>query len=207
MVGEPVPHVPHHLRAGCLPNTGHQGAISTHPYVDLFAASRRIWWERSLTRPFRDARPIRLTRWPAQVDHFTIFCPLRIAIKPLLPVAPVMGNLTLAFIGKPTIDFSLAVAGGTLDMMAIPGLSSFLQHFLRETITSRMVYPNIVTVRTRAQLPSTLSDTCTAILVRAMPRLCPKQMVASGDRPRAAWAWRQAARRRRIIQRREGCES
>jgi Ca2+-dependent lipid-binding protein len=82
----------------------------------------------------------------AQVDHFTIFCPLRIAIKPLLPVSPVLGNITLSFIGKPNIDFSLAVAGGTLDMMAIPGLSSFLQHFLRETITSRMVYPNIVTV-------------------------------------------------------------
>ena len=82
----------------------------------------------------------------AQVDHFTIFCPLRIAIKPLLPVSPVLGNITLSFIGKPNIDFSLAVAGGTLDMMAIPGLNSFLQHFLRETITSRMVYPNIVTV-------------------------------------------------------------
>ena len=40
-----------------------------------------------------------------RVDHFQIFCPLRIGFKPLMPHTPVIGSLTLCFVGKPTMDF------------------------------------------------------------------------------------------------------
>lgn len=79
-----------------------------------------------------------------KVEHFQLFGTMRVGIKPLTATAPVLGNLHLSLIGRPAMDFSLSVAGGALDVMGVPGLSSFLHNFLRNTVTSLMVYPKIV---------------------------------------------------------------
>mmetsp|Transcript_40617 Transcript_40617/g.76002 ORF Transcript_40617/g.76002 Transcript_40617/m.76002 type:complete len:915 (-) Transcript_40617:201-2945(-) len=81
-----------------------------------------------------------------KVEHFQLFGTMRVGIKPLTATAPVLGNLHLSLIGRPAMDFSLSVAGGALDVMGVPGLSSFLHNFLRNTVTSLMVYPKIVEV-------------------------------------------------------------
>ena len=66
-------------------------------------------------------------------------CVLRCIFGPYVNKWPCFAALSYSFVGKPRIDFQLKAARLSLD--AIPGLSTWLDGFLRDTLSWCMVYP------------------------------------------------------------------
>jgi len=84
-----------------------------------------------------------------KLNNFHISCPLRIGLHPLLSTYPLVGSLHLSFFGKPKMDFSLSVVQQSLDLMAIPGLSSTLKTVMYDSIHACMVWPNVLEIPLR----------------------------------------------------------
>ena len=74
-----------------------------------------------------------------QLVDLTVFVTARITLKPLVDVFPCFSKMTASLMSKPTVDFGLKVIGG--DVMAIPGLYSYVQETIREVVADLMLWP------------------------------------------------------------------
>lgn len=55
---------------------------------------------------------------------------------------PCFGAISISFVGKPEIDFTLKAA--KLDIMSIPGLGAWLENFIKDTLVWLMVWPTVM---------------------------------------------------------------
>lgn len=79
------------------------------------------------------------------IDDLQLHGSCRLRIKPVRSRLPFFGAISLSFIRKPVVDFTLNLRTGIekapLEISAIPGLSSWLQSMVRNTINDTMVFP------------------------------------------------------------------
>ncbi|CAI5468894.1 unnamed protein product [Closterium sp. Yama58-4] len=68
----------------------------------------------------------------------------RITLKPLIPIFPCFSTITVSLMDKPQVDFGLKVLG--LDVMAIPGLYTYVQKTIGNTVASMYMWPKVLEV-------------------------------------------------------------
>jgi Ca2+-dependent lipid-binding protein len=61
-------------------------------------------------------------------------------MKPLMDVLPCFGAMPMAFVRKPKIDFNLQIL--KMNVMNLPGVSTLVESFLKDTLASYFVWPN-----------------------------------------------------------------
>mmetsp|Transcript_9923 Transcript_9923/g.60570 ORF Transcript_9923/g.60570 Transcript_9923/m.60570 type:complete len:675 (+) Transcript_9923:1242-3266(+) len=81
--------------------------------------------------------PIRLTR-------LQMVGTVRLVLKPFLPVLPVFGTASFAFVARPMFDFSVEVLGA--DIMALPIISQVIRQALLQTVTDRLLWPKQIVI-------------------------------------------------------------
>lgn len=81
------------------------------------------------------------------IKDFQIHGMVRVVMKPLIPVVPLIGGLQIFFLNNPNIDFNLV---GVVDLLDMPGLSDILRRIIIEQVAAIMVLPN--------KLPIVLND-------------------------------------------------
>lgn len=81
----------------------------------------------------------------ARIHDFQLNGLLRIVLGPHCSVWPCFASMSLSFVGKPSVDFALKAAKIPFD--AIPGLSAWLDGFLRNTLTYLMVFPKRLVIK------------------------------------------------------------
>eukprot|EP00271_Cylindrocystis_brebissonii_P005153 TRINITY_DN170_c0_g2_i1.p1 TRINITY_DN170_c0_g2~~TRINITY_DN170_c0_g2_i1.p1 ORF type:complete len:609 (-),score=168.12 TRINITY_DN170_c0_g2_i1:585-2411(-) len=79
-----------------------------------------------------------------QLVDLTIFATIRITLKPLVPVFPCFARMTVSLMSRPTVDFGLKIIGG--DVMAIPGLYTFIQETIKNVVADMMLWPKVYEV-------------------------------------------------------------
>jgi Ca2+-dependent lipid-binding protein len=75
----------------------------------------------------------------AKVSELNLSGVLRVVMGPHCEVWPCFSSASVSFVGKPILNFSLSAAKMPLD--AIPGLSAWLDSFIRDNLAWAMVYP------------------------------------------------------------------
>ncbi|XP_063707613.1 extended synaptotagmin-2 isoform X3 [Culicoides brevitarsis] len=85
------------------------------------------------------------------IKDFQIHGMVRIVMKPLISVMPLIGGMQIFFLNNPNIDFNLV---GVVDLLDMPGLSDILRRIIVEQVAAIMVLPN--------KLPIVLNDTVPA---------------------------------------------
>ncbi|KAF7287123.1 hypothetical protein GWI33_002500 [Rhynchophorus ferrugineus] len=78
------------------------------------------------------------------IKDFQLYGRLRIIIKPLIDILPLVGGLQIFFLNPPEIDFDLDGVGGLLEF---PGFSVLLNKLILDTISSVLVLPNKYPIR------------------------------------------------------------
>ena len=63
---------------------------------------------------------------PIKLEHIEAFGVVRLVFTPLVPWWPSFDGMKIAFVDKPTIDFSLKLIGG--DINTIPFVANSLRH-------------------------------------------------------------------------------
>ena len=76
---------------------------------------------------------------PVALEHIEAYGTFRIIFGPLVPWWPSFSALTLAFVGKPNIDFNLKLIGG--DITAVPYVSRLLGDLIKNQLVELMVWP------------------------------------------------------------------
>lgn len=79
---------------------------------------------------------------PVQLSQVLFQGTVRLIFKPLVPQWPCFGAISVAFVGKPQVDFSLRLIGG--ELMSVPGLAPALHDLLKNRLLSAMVWPRRV---------------------------------------------------------------
>lgn len=79
------------------------------------------------------------------IDDLQLHGSCRLKIKPVRSRMPFFGAFSISFVRKPVVDFSLNLRTGIekipLEISSIPGLSSWLQSTVRNTVNESMVFP------------------------------------------------------------------
>ncbi|GLV41434.1 Extended synaptotagmin-like protein 2 [Carabus blaptoides fortunei] len=73
------------------------------------------------------------------IKDFQLHGMVRVVMKPLITVMPIVGGLQIFFLNNPTIEFNLV---GIADVLDMPGLSDILRKIIIEQVASMMVLPN-----------------------------------------------------------------
>ncbi|GJP52692.1 hypothetical protein CLOM_g11785 [Closterium sp. NIES-68] len=79
-----------------------------------------------------------------QIIDLQLSAVTRITLKPLIPIFPCFSTITVSFMDKPLVDFGLKVLG--LDVMAIPGLYTFVQKTISNTVAGMYMWPKVLEV-------------------------------------------------------------
>jgi len=79
---------------------------------------------------------------PVQLSQVLFQGTVRLIFKPLVPYWPCFGAISVAFVGKPQVDFSLRLIGG--ELMSVPGLAPALHDLLKNRLLAVMVWPRRV---------------------------------------------------------------
>jgi Ca2+-dependent lipid-binding protein len=85
------------------------------------------------------------TQVEASVTNLQLRALTRITLAPHCLVWPCFGSMSVSFVGKPLVDFNLKAAKIPFD--AIPGLSGWLDGFIRNTLAWVLVYPRRMVIR------------------------------------------------------------
>ncbi|KCV69557.1 hypothetical protein H696_03979 [Fonticula alba] len=104
---------------------------------------------------------------PVLVHDFYFRATLHVALR-LRASYPLMEDITIHCLDEPLVDFSVRPLGGTLDMMALPGVSALVRSHIRDGVRSRLMVPNKVVLPVRSWA------VCTAAIPLAPPE--PRQM-------------------------------
>ncbi|CAI5947606.1 unnamed protein product [Closterium sp. NIES-64] len=79
-----------------------------------------------------------------QITDLQVAAVTRITLKPLMPIFPCFSTITVSFMDKPQVDFGLKVVG--LDVMAIPGLYTYVQKTIGNVAASMYMWPKVLEV-------------------------------------------------------------
>ncbi|CAI7785826.1 unnamed protein product [Closterium sp. NIES-54] len=79
-----------------------------------------------------------------QITDLQVAATTRITLKPLVPIFPCFSTITVSFMDKPQVDFGLKVVG--LDVMAIPGLYTYVQKTIGNVAASMYMWPKVLEV-------------------------------------------------------------
>ena len=78
------------------------------------------------------------------VTDFEMKLTLRVVLGPHIPQWPCFANIGLSIVNTPDIDFN--ITAGKIPLDAVPGLSDFLEHFIRRTLVGVLAYPKSVVI-------------------------------------------------------------
>eukprot|EP00959_Pyramimonas_sp_CCMP1952_P006941 144974-Pyramimonas_sp.AAC.1 len=63
-----------------------------------------------------------------------MYCVLRLRLRPMLPVLPILAGISVSLCGRPTVDACLALRLSPLlpsiDLLAIPGVGFLKEYFV-----------------------------------------------------------------------------
>ncbi|KAJ7517982.1 hypothetical protein O6H91_21G048700 [Diphasiastrum complanatum] len=79
-----------------------------------------------------------------QMVDVQVFATIRITLKPLVPVFPCFSKIIISLMEKPHVDFGFKLLGG--DLMAIPGLSGFVQDLIKERVAKMYLWPKTLEI-------------------------------------------------------------
>ncbi|KAK7196352.1 C2 domain containing protein [Novymonas esmeraldas] len=78
------------------------------------------------------------------VSDFEMKMTLRVVLGPHIPQWPCFGNMAVSIVNTPDLDFNISAAKISLD--AVPGLGSFLDHFIRRILVGMLAYPKSLVI-------------------------------------------------------------
>lgn len=73
------------------------------------------------------------------ITDFEMRMTVRAVLGPHVPVWPCFANMAVSLVGTPDLDFNVRAAKISLD--AVPGLGTFLDSFIRQTLVGLLAYP------------------------------------------------------------------
>ena len=88
--------------------------------------------------------------FPVQLSEVLFQGTVRIIFKPLMPYWPCFAGISVAFVGKPQVDFSLRLIGG--ELMSVPGLAHALNDLIKNRALALMIWPRCVVAPIRKGL-------------------------------------------------------
>ncbi|KAG8201171.1 hypothetical protein JTE90_028830 [Oedothorax gibbosus] len=89
-------------------------------------------------------------KFKAGIKDLQIYGTLRVVMKPLMKIIPLVGGVTVFFLNRPKIDFNLTNVANVLDM---PGLGDMLRNAVSEQVAAMMVLPNKFPVQLISDIP------------------------------------------------------
>ncbi|XP_023246253.1 extended synaptotagmin-1 [Copidosoma floridanum] len=87
--------------------------------------------------------------YKAGIKDFQLRGKLRVTLKPLIPVVPIVGGVQVFFLNCPTVDFNLV---GIADVLDLPGFSDVLRKIICQQIAALAVLPNKFSVPLAAEV-------------------------------------------------------
>ncbi|XP_076290205.1 extended synaptotagmin-like protein 2 isoform X2 [Lasioglossum baleicum] len=84
------------------------------------------------------------------IKDFQIRGMMRIVMKPLLPVMPIVGGIQAFFLNPPAINFNLV---GVADVLDLPGFNDILRKTIVEQIAAFVVLPNKIVIPLSEEVP------------------------------------------------------
>uniref|UniRef100_A0A2S2QJV6 Extended synaptotagmin-2 n=1 Tax=Sipha flava TaxID=143950 RepID=A0A2S2QJV6_9HEMI len=92
---------------------------------------------------------------PCGIKDFQMRGMMRIVMRPLLTVSPLVGGMQIFFLNQPDIDYDLM---GVADVLDMPGLNDVLRKVISQQVAATMVLPN--------KLPIVLSNEIATHIVK-----------------------------------------
>lgn len=86
---------------------------------------------------------VAVSRMRVGCKNITMHGTMRVVMKPLISVSPLVGAVTVYFLNNPDIDFDLTNLGNVMDF---PGLSDILRKIVIAQVANFVVMPNSITV-------------------------------------------------------------
>ncbi|CAB0034746.1 unnamed protein product [Trichogramma brassicae] len=87
----------------------------------------------------------------AGIKDFQLRGMLRVTLKPLIPIMPIVGGVQAFFLNVPVVDFNLV---GVADVLDLPGLSDILRKIITEQVAAIAVLPNKIIVPLTDEIPA-----------------------------------------------------
>ena len=88
--------------------------------------------------------------FPVQLSEILFSGTVRIIFRPLMPYWPCFAGVSVSFVGRPQVDFSLRLIGG--ELMSVPGLAHAMNDLIKHRVLSLMVWPRCVVAPVRKGL-------------------------------------------------------
>ncbi|XP_066603635.1 extended synaptotagmin-2 isoform X2 [Prorops nasuta] len=85
------------------------------------------------------------------IRDFQIRGLMRIVMKPLIPVIPLIGGVQIFFLNSPSIHYNLV---GVADVLDLPGFSEILRRIIVEQIAAKAVLPNKIVIPLSEDIPA-----------------------------------------------------
>ncbi|KAK3255528.1 hypothetical protein CYMTET_35292 [Cymbomonas tetramitiformis] len=124
------------------------GAKYTSTQDDEVILELQIRWNSDLEAGLIIETPLNyasnLARVPVGVLGVQFFGCVRVTLKPLLPVVPGFGAITVAFMQAPYVDYELKGLGALVHL--IPGVDTFLKGLVGNILKTTMVWPRRIVV-------------------------------------------------------------
>ncbi|CAL0316107.1 unnamed protein product [Lupinus luteus] len=79
-----------------------------------------------------------------QLVDLQVFATLRTTLTPLMPEFPCFSKIVISLMEKPHVDFGMKISGG--DIMAIPGLYTFVQETIQKQVLGQYLWPKILEI-------------------------------------------------------------
>ncbi|KAE9618392.1 putative C2 domain, synaptotagmin-like mitochondrial-lipid-binding domain-containing protein [Lupinus albus] len=79
-----------------------------------------------------------------QLIDLQVFATSRITLRPLVPTLPCFAKILVSLMEKPHVDFGMKISGG--DIMAIPGLYTFVQETIKKQVASLYLWPQTLEI-------------------------------------------------------------
>ncbi|XP_011502857.1 PREDICTED: extended synaptotagmin-1 isoform X2 [Ceratosolen solmsi marchali] len=92
----------------------------------------------------------------AGIKDFQLRGMLRVVLKPLIPIIPIVGGVQAFFLNCPIIDFNLV---GVADVLDLPGFSDVLRKIITEQIAAIAVLPNKFSMPLSEDVPAQVLKT------------------------------------------------
>ncbi|KPI83727.1 putative calcium-dependent lipid binding protein putative synaptotagmin [Leptomonas seymouri] len=78
------------------------------------------------------------------LTDFELKLTLRVVLGPHIPQWPCFANMAFSIVNTPEVDFNITAGSVSLDV--VPGLSDFLDQFIRRTLVGMLAYPKALVV-------------------------------------------------------------
>ncbi|KYM99145.1 Extended synaptotagmin-2 [Cyphomyrmex costatus] len=84
------------------------------------------------------------------IKDFQIHGLVRVVMKPMLPMIPLIGGVQIFYLNVPTINFNLV---GVADVLDLPGFNEILRKTIVEQISAILVLPNKIIIPLSEEIP------------------------------------------------------